>query len=229
MPAYSRDSILCDSSSLISITESCFLPMLSALRMHMRGDFLLPERVRYECIDHPLNLKEHTLAAVRMKQALNEGVLVPVEKIDIIKRREDVQWLANNSFFMESRPLKLMHDGESEMLALALELGVSNILIDERTTRLLAEDPYALHSHMESEFGRKIAINENYLKQFRALTSNLNIFRSSELLAVAYEHGFFKPYKNLERHALEAALYGLKFAGCGISFDEIEEYLRSLR
>lgn len=34
--------------------------------------------------------------------------------------------------------------------------------------------------------------------------------------------------KALEGRDIEAALYGLKFAGCSISFEEIEEFTKSL-
>jgi hypothetical protein len=39
---------------------------------------------------------------------------------------------------------------------------------------------------------------------------------------------FFKNYKNMEKKALEAALYKLKDSGCSISFDEISIYLASV-
>jgi len=122
-----------------------------------------------------------------------------------------------------------MHKGEGETLALALELGLTNVLIDERTSRVLIEGPDVMCHHLEEELHRSIRINNKYLDRFQQMTGGLSLFRSSELLILAYEHGYFKKFKGLEKEALEAALYGIKFAGCSISFEEIEDFTRSLK
>lgn len=232
-------SVACDSSSLISLADACLLPALAHLRACFTpgggnggnnggasGEFLLSRAVKRECIDTPLKLKSHTLPAIRLQLALNDGVIKVAEPRGLARRTEDVLWVANNIFFEEGKPVPLMHEGEAETLALALELGLKNVLIDERTMRMLVEKPELLRGHMASEFRRDIRVNEKYLERFRRMASGLNIFRSSELLIVAFEHGYFKRYRELEGRALEAALYGVKFAGCSISFEEIGEYAK---
>ena len=42
---------------------------------------------------------------------------------------------------------------------------------------------------------------------------------------LAYEEGFFNSFDKLQREALEAALYKMKYSGCSISFDEIFDYM----
>ena len=61
------------------------------------------------------------------------------------------------------------------------------------------------------------------------MTAKLQLFRSSEMLAAAYEKGYFSSLGGLELKTLEAGLYSLKFAGCAISFEEINSYIDSLR
>ena len=41
---------------------------------------------------------------------------------------------------------------------------------------------------------------------------------------VAYEKGFFDSYKLKDVNLVEAILWSLRFKGCAISTDEIEEY-----
>jgi hypothetical protein len=80
---------------------------------------------------------------------------------------------------------------------------------------------------MEREFGRRINFDERNLARLQDMTRSLNMLRSTELLVMAYERGYFKEFKDLERQALSAALYNLKFTGCAVGFDEIEEFLAS--
>jgi hypothetical protein len=59
--------------------------------------------------------------------------------------------------------------------------------------------------------------------------SNLKVLRSSELVMLAYENGYFKSFQKIHAQALEAALYKIKFAGCSITFEEITEYLATVK
>lgn len=93
---------------------------------------------------------------------------------------------------------------------------------------MLIEAPLELKSHMESEFRSNVEVNENALRKLLDMTNGLNFFRSTELAIVGYEKGLLKDYGEMERRAVEAVLYGLKFAGCGVSFSEIEEFCKSL-
>jgi len=227
--SFQKNSIVCDSSSLISLADTCFLPALADLRRYLGADFIISEAVKYECIDHPRKMKSHTLPAIRLQLALNDGIIKVAGSQNLRRRTEDLLWIANNIFFSHDQPVQIMHKGEGETLALALELGLTNVLIDERTSRVLIEGPDVMCHHLEEELHRSIRINNKYLDRFQQMTGGLSLFRSSELLILAYEHGYFKKFKGLEKEALEAALYGIKFAGCSISFEEIEEFTRSLK
>jgi len=220
-------SVACDSSALISLADSCFLPLLYELKRRMRGSFLITPMVRYESIEHPLRVKEYAMSAIRLLNAEKDGVIQTVD-MDLRRGREEVLAITNNLLLVKGRPLSLVQDGEAEVLALAREADVSNILIDERTTRMLIEAPLALKEHMEKEFEGRIEVDEENLKRLERLTSGMNAFRSCELVALAFEQGRFRKYAGMEKEALEAALYSVKFAGCGVSFEEIETYLKGI-
>lgn len=227
--SFSPNSIVCDSSALISLADTCFLGALSELKARLGGDFLITDSVKQECIDTPLRTKSHTLPAIRLQLALNDGIIRAVDSSGLKKTTEDLIWTANNLFFAENRPIALFHKGEAETLALAIALNLENVLMDERNARLVVEDPELLGSHLAEELGFSLRTNQKYMERLKAMTSRLNVFRSSEMVVIAYEKGCFKGFHELEKQAVEAALYGVKFAGCSISFDEIEEFTRSIQ
>jgi hypothetical protein len=170
-------------------------------------------------------LRKHLFSAVRIKDAIEDGVIVVVDaKVEDEARR--LMNSANNLFYIQGKPIHLIHSGESEMLVLAPRLGIENLLIDERTTRVLIEAPFKLKEHLESEFQVNVMVNKNSFREFSSRVSALKVIRSSELVMLAYECGYFKNFTKLQKEALESALYKMKYSGCSISFDEIHEYMR---
>ena len=225
MPKLSGQSMICDASSLISLTDSCFIHALYFLKRRYKGRFIIPPSVEYECVEHPRQMKMHAIHALRLRRAVQDGTIDVVDA-HLQKQTEAVKWVANNVFSAGGTPLRILHQGEAEMIALSNETGVENMLIDERTTRMLAEEPHALKEHFEKEFHRPVSINEGQLAAFARLTKNMRFFRSTELLALAIERGYFSDYGELEQEAAGAALYKLKYAGCSVGFGEIEAYLQ---
>ena len=224
MASLSGQSIICDSSSLISLTDSCFVSVFYFLKRKFKGKFVMPKSVEYECVDHPMNMKMHALHALRLKRAIKDKIIEVVD-MPLERKSQELQWAANNCFYARGTPIRLLHQGETEMLALAHELGVENLLIDERTTRMLVEDAEALRAHLEHEFGCPITVEQKNLSAFQSMTRNMRFFRSSELLLVAYEKGYFEECGELEKDAVEASLYKLKYTGCAVGFSEISEYV----
>lgn len=221
-------SIVCDSSSLLSLSDSCLLWIISELAGSFKGRFLITKTVEYESVNHPLEMKSHTLGAVRVKKLLLDDVIHVVETPNSRRLTSELSSLGNSVFYIGGRPLKLIHEGETESLAVAIDLNLRNVLIDERTTRMLIEAPMDMKSHMDGEFQKNVEVDQRNLSKFLEMTRNLNLFRSTELAIMGYEKGLFKDYGEMEKRAIEAALYGLKFSGCSISFSEIEEYCKSI-
>ncbi len=222
--------VLCDSGVLISLTAGCLDNILYHFSEHHNVRFVIPPSVEYETVTRPLynGLKKHLFSAIRIKDAIADGVIEVVDaKVEDEARK--VMHAANNMFYMKGQPIRLLQFGESEMLALASALGVEDIIVDERTTRMLIEAPFQLKAHLESEFQVNVMVNKNSFRELSSRISKLNVLRSSELVVLAYENGYFKNFSNLQREALEAALYKMKYSGCSISFDEIKGYIEMER
>jgi hypothetical protein len=218
--------ILCDSGVLISLTAGCLDGILHFFAEKHDMRFVIPPSVEYESVTKPLrsDLKKHLFSAIRIKDAIEDGIVVVIDA-KVEDKAQRIMNSANNMFYVKGKPLRLIHIGESEMLALALELGIPNILIDERTTRMLIEAPFRLKEHLEKEFSVNVMVNKNSYRELESKISSLKALRSSELVVLAYEMGYFRNFESLQKNALEAALYKMKFSGCSISFDEINGYI----
>ncbi len=224
------EDLFCDSSSLISLTGSCLDNVIYFLSNKFKLRFAIPPFVEYESITRPISsdLKQYSFSAIKIKKLLMDGAVVKVDK-DVQRKTDRILYLANNSLFVKGKSITLLQRGEAEMIALAAELGVKNILIDERTTRMMIEAPFRMKEHMEKEFGVNIMVNNGNLREFSDVVRGMQVVRSSELLIIAFEYGFFDGFGDMKLQALEAALYKIKFSGCSISFDEVKEYIRSVK
>ena len=122
-----------------------------------------------------------------------------------------------------SSKINLIQIGEASCLALSKifnEKGINHVLcVDERTMRLLIEKPENLKDLLERRTHTRVRLKESDFKTFEGF----KIIRSSELMYVAYKKGLIQ-WKNKE--VLDALLYALKFKGCAISNEEIEEIKR---
>lgn len=222
--------VLCDTSTLVSLTTSCLDASLHFLHERLGFRFIIPPSVETEAVTRPISagLKQYSFSALKISQAMNKRVVI---RVDAETRGEAnrVLNLTNNLFFVKGRPLTLVQLGEAEMVGLARVLGLSALAIDERTTRMLIESPFKIKEHLEQEFGVNILVNKDNLMNFSEYTKGMEVIRSSELVILAYENGFFDHFDKLRKSVLEAALYKLKFSGCAIRFDEIETFVKSIR
>ncbi|MDD5148739.1 MAG: hypothetical protein PHH08_04715 [Candidatus ainarchaeum sp.] len=219
--------IVFDASSLISISQTCLANCLSSLGEKINAEFIISPAVFREIVSTPLGIRRFELNAVRLKGMVEKNSLKIVELSPESKDfAEKISSLANNSFFVHERPIKIMHSGELEALALMKQLDAEALAIDERTTRLLIENPGALRSSMEKRHQAPVKENKKNISEFRQVFSGCSIIRSSELVALAFETGAFSGELEKTRQALEAALYAVKFSGCSVSIEEIQEYCR---
>jgi hypothetical protein len=224
-----RDVIV-DSGVLISLTSGCLDNLLYFYHEKFGLRFIIPPSVEREVIGRPLNekIKKYLFSALRIKNAIDDGVVVVVDAKLEAKTKELMQ-TANNLFFVRGKPIRLIHMGEAEMLVLAKELGVEYLLMDERTTRMLIEAPIPLKKHLEEEFNVNVMVNKKNLQSLVSQISPLRTIRTSELVMLAYEKGYFKNFNNMHKDVLEAALFKVKYSGCSIGFGEIKEYLSGVQ
>ncbi len=218
--------VVCDSGSLISLTTSCLTELLEFFSKNTEIKFVIPPAVKEEAVDYPVRrgIKKYLYSALKINNLIEEGLLTAVGDPGISVETNKIMNLANNIFFIRGKPLRMIQAGESEMLVLARDVGINYLLVDERTTRMMIEAPFRLKEHLEKEFGINVMLNKMNYTKFREMFGSMNVVRSSELVMLASDYGYFRKFGSMEKQVLEAALYRIKFAGCSIGFDEIREY-----
>lgn len=220
--------IICDSSSIISLMDTCTSGALTFLHDQAGVRFLIPPGVYDELVSRPLGIKRFGYSAVRMRGLVEKGVLELKLSEGLSERTTELLGLANTTYFVDARPLHILDEGEAECLAYLKGVRKPLLLVDEKTTRLLIEEPHRLHQIIEGEYQRKVTVNETNLNRFKELVGPVFVMRSTELVAMAVKRGFFKEYGEHALEAFHSALYALRFAGCSISSDELIEYEKLL-
>jgi len=218
--------LIFDAGPLINFSMNGSLPLLEKLKKQFKGDFLITKEVKKEIIDNPENIKRFQLGALKLKQLFNKKIikyadLTPDEINQLRKKREELTRIANSTFRTKKRKVHLIDKGEAAALSLSLiiEQKTKNktvLVVDERTTRMLCENPENLRKLLQKKLKTSIqAKKENYV-----FFKDFKIIRSTELAYIAYKKGLFSLK---DSKALGAMLYGLKYNGCSISEEEVEK------
>lgn len=213
-----------DASALISVSQTCLIKILGGLQKELDAEFFIPKIVFEEAVQRPIQIKRFELNAIRIKKAIDEGWFKVVCSQDR-QLFEQIGEIANNCFFVNGKPITLLQYGEIEALCLIKELSAGAFAIDERTTRMLIENPVQLQSIMRERRRTSIAIEKSKASQFAAMFKEVAIVRSVELIALADEYGLLKEELPLGQQSLEAALFAAKYSGCAVSSREINMFL----
>lgn len=214
-------TIVCDSSSLISLAEACSLGTLGFLKEKFKADFVIPPAVEHEIIDAPREISRFSYSAARLKHLINVKILHVASTPSLDADAQKIMDSAN-SLFRSEMPLRIIQRGEAECLALLAPLKASALLIDEKTTRLLMEDPKKLLSLMKSEH-EKARADEKSMLDFQKKFP-YTVLRSTELVSFAAQNGFFQDLAPDENDIFHTSIYALRYAGCSISQSEIDDY-----
>ncbi len=216
--------IACDSSSLISLGNNCTLNLIPFFSDNHDVDFYISKAVKQEIVDRPTQTKKFKFTGLKMNQLIQEGYL---KVIDEPVKEYTNRFLELSNSLLSSKEtgenIEILHRGEAEAIGTLKYLGTNNLLIDERTTRLLIEDIHVLKDYISSRVKEEIEIEKDVKEKIDIETNDIDVIRSSELIARGYETGFFK---EKTKDMLEGSLYGVKFAGCAIKSEEIKEYLK---
>jgi predicted nucleic acid-binding protein len=220
--------LIFDSSTIISFSMNGLFPELKELKEIFDGHFIVPKEVREETIDKPLSIKRFELEALRMQQLLEEGIFETPECLGIKEKEislltQKILNRANELFYSSQKEVQIIGKGEASCLALSKLLYdkkiKSVIAIDERTTRILGEKPENLIKLLTNKLHTPIKMNKKNLDFIKGA----KFIRSAEIIYVAYKKNLIKIKKE---QALDALLYAMKFKGCAISDEEIEEIKR---
>ncbi|MBD3253393.1 hypothetical protein GF386_06680 [Candidatus Pacearchaeota archaeon] len=216
--------LIFDSGPLINFSMNGVLHLLDKLKKEFRGEFVITKEVKKEIIERPINIKRFKLGALQLKNLFEKGVIkhAPInnEQVNELRKiRNKLMEIANTTFEAKNRKLHLIDKGEAAALALSRILNNAPIVIDERTTRMLVENPENLRKLFEKKLHTKVRTNKKNYKFFK----DFKIIRSTELIYIAYKKRLF----NLKYpETYEAMLYGMKYKGCSVSEKEIDEMKR---
>ena len=221
--------LIFDAGPLINFSMNGLLDSFEKLKQTFKGEFLITKEVKKEIIDHPKTVKRFELGAIRLEQLYNKGVFkladINQEEVDELRRlRDNFLQKANSMFKTKKREVHLLDRGECAALALSTILKRKNnedvpLVIDERTTRILCENPENLKKLMEKKLHTSIKANTSSYDLFKGF----KIIRSTELAYMIHKKDLFK----LDHpKAFEAIVYGLKFKGCSISEKEVQALSR---
>ena len=216
--------LIFDSGPLINFAMNGSLHILERLKKDFKGDFLITKEVRKEIIDKPFTIKRFKLESLQIKALYDKKIIklagITKEQVDELReKRNKFMSIANSTFKTKKKYLHLIDKGECAVLALSEIIKSPYIVIDERTTRMLCENPENLRKLLEKKLKTKITSNKENYSYFK----NFKIIRSTELAYLAYKKKLFD-LKYPE--ALEAMLYGLKYRGCSISEQEVIQMAR---
>ncbi len=222
--------IIFDAGPIISLTTNNLLGLLTNLKEKYKGHFYLTSAIKKELIEIPLMTKKFKFEALQVLRSLNTGVL---EIFDSPKLKEKTFYLldlANKSFEAKGNFIPILHFAEVSGIAAAVLSDAEAFVVDERTTKLLIENPEKLKNILSAKLNTAIDVNKEKLDEFLALTKKIKIIRSVELAAMAYEFGFLDKFlvdiPNPNQTLLEAILWGIKLNGCTVSSEEIEDIIK---
>lgn len=220
-------SIVFDAGPVISLTTNNLLWVLDYLKEHFNGDFYIPQGVKHELVDKPLSSKRFKFEALQVDFRIRKSVLSVIETPKIKMLAEELLHLGNHVFKTKGNWLRIVHYAEMEALATAILMNSSAVVIDERTTKLLVEEPSALQKTLQKTLRSRVFVDKKNLDKIHNWIKNIKILRSVELVLIAYEKGILDKYlmegESSRKTLLESLLWGVKLHGCAISRREIDE------
>ena len=223
-------SLIFDAGPIISLATNNLLWLISPLKKKFNGNFYITESVKRELIDKPLETKKFKFEAIQVEKLIEEGTLEIIDNDFIQETTTRLLTAANGIFRAYDNYIKIVHYAEMSVIAASVNLNSDAIVIDEKVTRFLVENPRIIVDILKKTLHTSININESNLKEFKNAVTKLRVIRSIELVAVAYERGLLDSYitkiPNARKNLLESVLWGVKLNGCAVSEEEIEQILR---
>jgi len=217
--------IIFDSGPLINFSMNGSLHLLRKLKKVFNGKFLITEKIKTETMDYPERIRRFELGALQLVSLFKEGIIeLPnfnqKQKEQLKKESEEIMTLANSMFIAKGRNLHLIHEGEATTLALSHMLKDSSVIaVDERTMRMMCENPERLRKLLQKKLRTPVNTNKKNYDFFR----KFKIIRSTELVYIANKK---KLFDLKDPRALKAMLYAMKYKGCSVSKEEIEQMAR---
>lgn len=223
-------SLIFDAGPVISLATNNLLWILKPLKDKFGGKFYITDKVKHELVDVPLETKKFKFEALQVQKLIDDRVIEILENEFIKNETPRILRLANEVFRAYGNYIRIVHFAEMSVLAACISTNAEAVVIDEKTTRFLVENPRMVVEILRKNLHTSVYINENNLKEFRNFVKKVKLIRSVELAVVAYELGLLKDYvvnvPQARRNLLEGILWGVKLNGCAVSTDEIQNILK---
>ena len=168
-----------------------------------------------------------------IQELISDGCLEVFKEQAAINNYQELFDIANRTFIAKGKHIKIIDLAEFESLVIATNLNSEAYVVDERTIRLLIENPMLIATILKDRLHSKIDVNYENLEAIKNKFGNVKIIRSVELMLVAYKLRLFdglinqRAIKNSRLELLDGLLWALKLHGCSISDNEIQEILNS--
>jgi len=226
-------ALIFDAGPIISLTTNNLLWLLPELKQRFGGEFYISKAVQSELVDRPMKTKKFKFEAFQVQHLIDTGVLRVIDSPKVFQKAKELMDVANTCFEARKHPIKVLQQGEMEVLAASKLMNIPTIVVDERVTRMLIEDPDHLKNLLERRLHTKIFVNKDRLHKVSEETRHCKLIRSIELATIAYELGLLDQYLTDMPHAsqqlLESVLWGLKLNGASIHEREIRDILKMVR
>ncbi|MBN2566952.1 hypothetical protein JXB02_02605 [Candidatus Woesearchaeota archaeon] len=223
-------AVVFDTGPIISLALNNLLDVLPSLRKAFGGPFLIPPSVRREVIDRPLHSKKFKFEAHQVLAQLRAGSLEERDATGLDDRTRELLDSINTVFYAHDNPIRIVHYAEASVLELARIVDAVCVVIDERTTRLVLEDPKRIHLRLQNKLHTKVRVDTRRLRQVRQRLKGMRAIRSVELVTAAFELGLLDSYladiPDAKRELLDSILWGVKLNGCSVSDREIRQIIR---
>ncbi len=223
-------ALIFDTGPLISLAMNNLLWLLKPLKERFKGEFLISESVKKECVDKPLTSKKFKYEAIQIFKLIQEGVIKVFHEEKLTTSAMSLLELSNSLFKAQNNYVKIVQFAEIESVILTKMLNANAVVIDEFITRTLIENPVSAQERLENKLHMKVDTDKDNLLRFKEETSGIKVIRSVELVTVSYELGFFKEYylnmPHPKKTLLEGLLWAIKLNGCSVSEKEIREIMK---
>lgn len=212
-----------DSSTLISMAVTCSLPVLRSLKKAYKDNFYITSAVYQETIDRAMHSLRFRYEGHRLKELVDDNVIKIYPDKMLTGKINDLMSNVNRTYFAWNRPLNIVQLGEMSAMIAAIEENAEFIALDERTARLLIENPEGLKPWLEHKLHTSVKMDERRLKDWSGCVfGKFMPLRSAEFALMAWEKGILGD----DRDVLFGLLWALKFAGCAIAEQEINYYMQ---
>ncbi len=234
-----------DAGPVIAFTLTGVLEDLIHYAKREELSFHVPRAVERELIDHPLRTQKYAFEAYHVLNAFSQGVFHLDASGRLHEQAVSLLQLANSLFMAKGSWLRIVSLAEMSVIVHALERDAIAV-IDERTARMLVEQPRSLAQWMSRKLHTGVRIHEERLRVWKNAIRRVRIIRSVDIAyALAEQHVFdhYLPRPELlashgrvkHLHTLsypslvEALLWSLKLHGCSVSEREITRAVSVLK